>query len=234
MPPRGRVPGGNPRGSTCPTSIRCFCPDLKKLAGSLGVKSTGLRKAELAAAIKATQSGGQRCPPHRPRRGDPAPRVVRARRPRGGSSVERARRERARARGRARAAPSPRAPQAAPFSLATRTAGAHRRGRGDDVASRLEALAAEGPRRNATGTGRGRSRLSSAPPRPPVEEPRQHNNQQLHATVRSARSDSYDDDSQGGRRNRRRRNRDRNNRRSAAAPGADATQAWTRWRPSRP
>ena len=32
-------------------------PDLKKLATSLGVKSTGLRKAELASAIKATQSG---------------------------------------------------------------------------------------------------------------------------------------------------------------------------------
>lgn len=33
-------------------------PELKKLASSLGVKSTGLRKAELAAAIRVRQAGG--------------------------------------------------------------------------------------------------------------------------------------------------------------------------------
>ncbi|MFZ2481401.1 MAG: transcription termination factor Rho, partial [Propioniciclava sp.] len=87
----------------------------------------------------------------------------------------------------------------------------------DDVASRLEALAAEGPRR-----GRNRNRApESAEQRPsatPVEEPRQQpTSTATHTAQRS--SDSYDDDSQGGRRNRRRRNRDRNNRRSGGTGG---------------
>ena len=33
-------------------------PDLKKVASSLGVKSAGLRKAELVAAIRAQQGNG--------------------------------------------------------------------------------------------------------------------------------------------------------------------------------
>ena len=34
-------------------------PELRKLAGGLGIKSTGMKKAELVAAIRAAQSGGQ-------------------------------------------------------------------------------------------------------------------------------------------------------------------------------
>src|SRR3954453_6426638 len=34
-------------------------PELKQLAGGLGIKSTGLRKGDLIEAIKAAQSGGQ-------------------------------------------------------------------------------------------------------------------------------------------------------------------------------
>ncbi|MET3960746.1 transcription termination factor Rho [Marmoricola sp. OAE513] len=34
-------------------------PELKKVAGGLGIKATGMKKAELVAAIKAAQSGGQ-------------------------------------------------------------------------------------------------------------------------------------------------------------------------------
>jgi transcription termination factor Rho len=34
-------------------------PELKQVAGGLGIKATGLKKAELVAAIKAAQSGGQ-------------------------------------------------------------------------------------------------------------------------------------------------------------------------------
>src|SRR3954451_24766282 len=33
-------------------------PELKQLAGGLGIKSTGLRKGDLIEAIKAAQSGG--------------------------------------------------------------------------------------------------------------------------------------------------------------------------------
>ena len=34
-------------------------PELKKVAGGLGIKATGMKKAELVAAIKAAQGGGQ-------------------------------------------------------------------------------------------------------------------------------------------------------------------------------
>src|SRR3954469_1499027 len=34
-------------------------PELKQLAGGLGIKATGMKKAELVAAIRAAQGGGQ-------------------------------------------------------------------------------------------------------------------------------------------------------------------------------
>src|SRR3954454_22162791 len=34
-------------------------PELKQVAGGLGIKATGMKKAELVAAIKAAQGGGQ-------------------------------------------------------------------------------------------------------------------------------------------------------------------------------
>src|SRR6476620_1361475 len=34
-------------------------PELKQLAGGLGIKATGMRKGDLIEAIKAAQSGGQ-------------------------------------------------------------------------------------------------------------------------------------------------------------------------------
>jgi transcription termination factor Rho len=190
-------------------------PDLKKLATSLGVKSTGLRKAELASAIKATQSG-QGNGARRTARAEatlplessaPAPEVA---------PLERARRERPAKKAEPEQSER-RAPQAERSASQPEPQERTDAAASDDVASRLEALAAEGPRR-----GRNRNRApESAEQRPsatPVEEPRQQpTGTATHSAQRS--SDSYDDDSQGGRRNRRRRNRDRNNRRSGGTGG---------------
>jgi len=190
-------------------------PDLKKLATSLGVKSTGLRKAELASAIKATQSG-QGNGARRTARAEatlplessaPAPEVA---------PLERARRERPAKKAEPEQSER-RAPQAERSASQPEPQERTDAAASDDVASRLEALAAEGPRR-----GRNRNRApESAEQRPsatPVEEPRQQpTSTATHTAQRS--SDSYDDDSQGGRRNRRRRNRDRNNRRSGGTGG---------------
>jgi transcription termination factor Rho len=190
-------------------------PDLKKLATSLGVKSTGLRKAELANAIKATQSG-QGNGARRTARAEatlplessaPAPEVA---------PLERARRERPAKKAEPEQSER-RAPQAERSASQPEPQERTDAAASDDVASRLEALAAEGPRR-----GRNRNRApESAEQRPsatPVEEPRQQpTSTATHTAQRS--SDSYDDDSQGGRRNRRRRNRDRNNRRSGGTGG---------------
>jgi transcription termination factor Rho len=190
-------------------------PDLKKLATSLGVKSTGLRKAELASAIKATQSG-QGNGARRTARAEatlplessaPAPEVA---------PLERARRERPAKKAEPEQSER-RAPQAERSASQPEPQERTDAAASDDVASRLEALAAEGPRR-----GRNRNRApESAEQRPsatPVEEPRQQpTGTATHTAQRS--SDSYDDDSQGGRRNRRRRNRDRNNRRSGGTGG---------------
>ena len=185
-------------------------PDLKKVASSLGVKSAGLRKADLVAAIRSAQ---------------------------GGSAPARATAEAAQAPAQAEGAPRTRrragrpegAPEAAPTAQPEQQAEARREephqeesrsetpiGQ-DDVASRLEALAAEPGRRSrnrnrnrdaggeggAQAEGQGESAASEAEQRPPQQNQNQggQNNQ--------SRND-YDDDGQGGRRNRRRRNRDRN------------------------
>ncbi len=196
-------------------------PDLKKLAGSLGVKSTGLRKADLAAAIRAHQSGGgarstaSRATETLPLEAAPQASEV--------ATVERPRRERA---PRSEQAPEQRRPQQA-ADRAEQRGDDQRDGEdsgqgGDDVASRLEALAADAPRRNRNrnrnGEGGGEKQGGAERTAEASEEPRNNNNNSAGNSGNggnAARQDSsYDDDGQGGRRNRRRRNRDRNNRRS--------------------
>ena len=210
-------------------------PEMKKLAGSLGVKSTGLRKAELAAAIRAHQSGDRQGArgardtlplDATPAAAQVAPverrqRTARAERPENGERPAREQAERPARTDRARADQPERREQA---DAARHDDGAH----GDDVASRLEALAADAPRRNR-GKGRasdaGAPAAQAAPEASTEREAPQQNNP--HAGGNAPRqADSFDDDGQGGRRNRRRRNRDRsNNRRSGGGSGNSGRNA---------
>ena len=48
-----------PAGPTRGGLSSMLLPELKKVAGGLGIKSTGMKKADLIAAIKAAQSGHQ-------------------------------------------------------------------------------------------------------------------------------------------------------------------------------
>src|SRR3954464_2561682 len=48
------APGGRKGGLNA-----MLLPELKQLAGGLGIKATGMRKGDLIEAIKAAQSGGQ-------------------------------------------------------------------------------------------------------------------------------------------------------------------------------
>ena len=55
---------GAPAGRSAPSARKAglssmLLPELKALAGGLGIKATGLKKAELIAAIKASQGGGR-------------------------------------------------------------------------------------------------------------------------------------------------------------------------------
>ncbi len=167
-------------------------PDLKKVASALGVKSAGLRKADLVAAIHATQSGQSTASTASAAREERAP-------------GQRAPREEAphvrEASSHARAEQSARDDQA----------GAQPEASGDGVAARLIALEADAPRRNrgrqrGTDSGEGRERAAEPAAEAPAEQ--------------APRNDtpSYDDDG-SGRRNRRRRNRDRNNRRTNRSSG---------------
>ena len=215
-------------------------PDLKKVASSLGVKSAGLRKAELVSAIRQAQGGAAPAAQHAAPATQAAP--VQATQPapdRGapteGVAVQRSRRRAGRPEG---------APEAQPALTTSETAAAapaerreqreQREQRGetggdsvetpagqDDVAARLEALAAEPGRRsrnrnrnrdggdNAQAEAQGgdqQPRAEQQEARPPQQQQQQHRN-------------DYDDDGQGGRRNRRRRSRDRNQRqRSGRGP----------------
>ncbi|MFT3877919.1 MAG: transcription termination factor Rho [Propioniciclava sp.] len=202
-------------------------PDLKKVASSLGVKSTGLRKADLIAAINAAQSGGPQAPASGAR--EERPRTTRpAREPRG---EQRAPREEQPAREQqpvrderparddrpAREERGPRAERAPREDRPARAeADAAPSNNADDVAARLAALEADAPRRNrgrnrSGDSAEGRER-AAAPAAEAAPEP-------------APRHDvpSFDDDSNAGRRNRRRRNRDRNNRRTnrGGAGGGD-------------
>ena len=173
-------------------------PDLKKVASSLGVKSAGLRKAELVAAIRAQQGNGA---PSAPASAGEQPQRT-------------ARRRAARPEGAPEQAPQEALPAAAPAASAPAPAASDN----DDVAARLEALAAEPGRRQRNrnrnrdgGAGGGTEQARQAPadeaPSGGAEQaearaPQQNNQPQRYE----------DDEAGGGRRNRRRRNRDRNNR----------------------
>ncbi len=185
-------------------------PDLKKVASSLGVKSSGLRKAELVAAIRAQQGGGAPTQQSAPAASGEqrAPRR-RASRPEG-APVD------------AQVALPERQPQPEHQPQLDREPQGERPAANDDVAARLEALAAEPGRRQRNrnrnrdtdaeqsgdgGQTQGQQAQQSAPAasEPEPRAPQQHQSQ-------PQQQRDYDDDGQGGRRNRRRRNRDRNNR----------------------
>ncbi|MBB1500772.1 transcription termination factor Rho [Propioniciclava sp. MC1683] len=173
-------------------------PDLKKVASSLGVKSAGLRKAELVAAIRAQQGNGA---PSAPASAGEQPQRT-------------ARRRAARPEGAPEQAPQEALPAAAPAASAPAPAASDN----DDVASRLEALAAEPGRRqrnrNRNRDGGAGGDTEQARQAPADEAPSGGAEQaEARAPQQNNQPQRYEDDEAGGgRRNRRRRNRDRNNR----------------------
>lgn len=191
-------------------------PELKQMASSLGIKTSGLRKGALVEAIKAAGgNSGQRSARSR-RTAEPA------------ESTDQPAAEQKPARSRSKAKPAQDAlveERPARGRQAERPANAEQTERpsrgeaeerparteqteaGDDVASRLEALRAEG------GRGRNRSRND----RQQSGERQQGERAEAEAAPaepRPQRNDSIEDDFGSGRRGRRRRNRDRQNRRS--------------------
>ena len=206
-------------------------PDLKKVASSLGVKSGGLRKAELVAAIRSAQGGAPAASAPSQPATDAAPQRTRRRagRPEGAPDAAPADRAEAPAARPERTERTDQREEARPERADERRDGAGQ-GEGpsqDDVASRLEALAAEPGRR---GRNRNRNRdggdQGGSAEQPAVEQREPQGNdaearqqggnqnrdrdQNQNRDQSNARND-FDDDGQGGRRNRRRRNRDRNN-----------------------
>ncbi len=174
---------------------KMLLPDLKHLASSLGIKgASGLRKGALVEAIQSAQKG-------------PAPAVAMA-----VGDAPPARRSRRAAPAEA-GLPTPQAEptssQPEPAQPATAPERPDEAGSGDDVASRLEALRAEGGGRNRRRRDGGQTN-AQAPTEvvesPPVIVEPQQRQQRLDR-------DSADDDFGQGRRGRRRRNRDRQNRR---------------------
>ncbi len=176
-------------------------PELKQLASSMGIKTSGLRKGALVEAIKAAGgNSGQR--PARSRRADDSAaaeaKPAKARAPKSKQAAEAPAEERP-----ARQAREERPARSAQPALPTESAAPG----SDDVASRLEALRAEGGRnrgrnnrQSAERESNDRSETEAAAPAP---EPRQQR----------AERDTAEDDFGSGRRGRRRRNRDRQNRR---------------------
>jgi transcription termination factor Rho len=202
-------------------------PELKQLASSMGIKTSGLRKGALVEAIKAAggSNAGQR--PARARRnadagaaaeanpateaspgqGNPGPdakpaRTRAARKPADQAGTDDRQARSAQEERPARTAQDERPARAEQPTLPADAAG-------DDVASRLEALRAEG------GRGRNRNNRQPAQPNergeaePAPAEPRQQRIER----------DSAEDDFGSGRRGRRRRNRDRQNRRGNPRTG---------------
>ena len=172
-------------------------PDLKKVASSLGVKSAGLRKAELVAAIRAQQGNGA---PSAPAAGEQPQRTARRR------------------AGRPEGAPEQAPQEALPASAAAASPSAPAASDQDDVAARLEALAAEPGRRqrnrNRNRDGGAGGDTDQARQAPADEAPSRGAEQaEARAPQQNNQPQRYDDDEAGGgRRNRRRRNRDRTNR----------------------
>ncbi|MFV0406097.1 MAG: transcription termination factor Rho [Propioniciclava sp.] len=167
-------------------------PDLKKVGSSLGIKgAAGMRKADLVAAIKKTQSGrgaatGASSKARTPEQ-SALPVATEGESVRNGQPTRRARRD--------QGAPEGERPDS------ERGADPASGGDGDDVASRLEALAQGGRRADKQSD----SGASAGARNSEAESDRRHR----------------DDDEGGGnsRRNRRRRNRDRNNRRNRSGGG---------------
>ena len=181
-------------------------PELKQLGASLGLKGTGtMRKGALIEAIKSAQGGARGG--SKPKQDD-APGNPDGAAPADGGQAnggQRSRRQRAQ-----RAEGDNQATEARAEGRDDQPALPG----GDDVASRLEALKAEG------GGGGGRSRRGNGDDEArQSEQPRQQQPQQQ----RNNNSSNDDDDFGGGnRRSRRRRNRDRQNRRTGRGGGGNA------------
>ena len=189
-------------------------PELKKLASSLGIKGTGMRKADLVSAIRDARS-------------QPAPRQERSDAEASGERVQRPRRERAK---RSEQAPEQASEQSAPASRqaelpAPEVESGRREATSEvaaEVAARLDALAGAGNRPARQPREQAEQREASTEQRQEQrteqrQEPRQEQRQSY-----DNRQDS-DDDGGGSRRNRRRRNRDRSNRRTNNRPTGGAT-----------
>ena len=190
-------------------------PELKQLGASLGLKGTGtMRKGALIEAIKSAQSparsGGSR--DAKPRQDDAQGAAAPATPPAEGERANGAQRSRRQRGERAEAAP------------ATAEARAESRDEqpalpsGDDVATRLEALKAEGGGRSRRrNDDDAEARQADAPRQPQQQQQRNNSNNN------SSNNNVNDDDEFGGgsRRSRRRRNRDRQNRRTGRTGGSN-------------
>ncbi len=175
-------------------------PELKQLASSMGIKTSGLRKGALVEAIKTAGGGNSGQRPARSRRSAED----------GDAGAEKP--------ARTRAAKTRPAEQAAPQERPAPASQEERPGRveqpalpadpsGDDVASRLEALRAEG--------GRGRTRNNRQPSATQANERTEAEAPATEPRSQRVERDSAEDDFGSGRRGRRRRNRDRQNRRGS-------------------
>ena len=167
-------------------------PELKQLASSLGIKTSGLRKGALVEAIKSAGGGsGQR--PARTRRAAEEPAA-----------------EAKPARTRAPKAQQPEAAEERPARAPREDRPARSEqpalpAEGDDVASRLEALRAEGGRGGRNRNNNSNNRQAAQSNEAEAESAPVDN--------RPPRMDrDVEDDFGSGRRGRRRRNRDRQNR----------------------
>ncbi|MCA0294915.1 MAG: transcription termination factor Rho [Actinobacteria bacterium] len=181
-------------------------PELKQLGASLGLKGTGaMRKGDLIDAIKAAQGPSRASGSRATRAEEPATSSNPAPAGDGEQAPQRTRRSRSE-RAAASDAPAAEAPrnESADSQPALPA--------GDDVASRLEALKAEG------GGGRSSRRRGGNPEEgQPATENRQsepqRQPQQQQPRNNNSNNNNDDDEFGGGRRSRRRRNRDRQNRR---------------------
>jgi transcription termination factor Rho len=181
-------------------------PELKQLGSSLGLKGTGaMRKGDLIEAIRTAQGSARGAGARSARRDEESPAQGSAEATqRDGEGGQRSRRSRA-----------PRAGGGEPEATRNDAGEQQALPSSDDVASRLEALKAEGgggrpPRRRGGGEEAG-----SAPENRQAEQQRQQQPQQQRSNNNSNNTNNNNDDDEfgGGRRSRRRRNRDRQSRR---------------------
>jgi transcription termination factor Rho len=190
-------------------------PELKQLGASLGLKGTGtMRKGALIEAIKSaqspTRSGASR--DAKPKQDDAQGAAAPTTPPAEGERANGAQRSRRQRGERAEAAPA--AAEARAESRDEQPALPS----GDDVATRLEALKAEGGGRSRRrNDDDAEARQADAPRQPQQQQQRNNSNNN------SSNNNVNDDDEFGGgsRRSRRRRNRDRQNRRSGRTGGSN-------------